>query len=107
MYSNRPSQFYLKWIGARESYTEPEALYKRLKKRGMDLVTITDHDTEFSLFIHPVDVVVTAVTDVFTIHGVDGEPVIVTRWVKPQFEGIFGQILGKIHTQGTGSIEPG
>jgi glycosyltransferase involved in cell wall biosynthesis len=44
-FSNRPSQFYLKLIGARESYTEPEALHKRLKSRGMDLVTITDHDT--------------------------------------------------------------
>ncbi|MFQ6104124.1 MAG: glycosyltransferase [Candidatus Glassbacteria bacterium] len=44
-FSNRPSQFYLKLIGARESYTEPEELYARLKSRGMDLVTITDHDT--------------------------------------------------------------
>jgi glycosyltransferase involved in cell wall biosynthesis len=44
-YSDRPSQFYLKWIGARESYTEPRDLYRRLKARGMDLVTITDHDT--------------------------------------------------------------
>jgi predicted metal-dependent phosphoesterase TrpH len=29
----------------RESYNEPLALYGRLKRRGMDLVTVTDHDS--------------------------------------------------------------
>src|SRR5580658_627925 len=29
----------------RESYNEPRALYARLKQRGMDLVTVTDHDS--------------------------------------------------------------
>ena len=29
----------------RESYNEPEALYETLKRRGMDLVTVTDHDS--------------------------------------------------------------
>lgn len=29
----------------RESYTDPEALYETLKRRGMDLVTVTDHDS--------------------------------------------------------------
>jgi predicted metal-dependent phosphoesterase TrpH len=29
----------------RESYTPPEALYERLKRAGMDLVTVTDHDS--------------------------------------------------------------
>src|SRR6202051_1680508 len=29
----------------RESYTEPAALYETLKRRGMDLVTVTDHDS--------------------------------------------------------------
>jgi predicted metal-dependent phosphoesterase TrpH len=29
----------------RESYTEPETLYELLKRRGMDLVTVTDHDS--------------------------------------------------------------
>jgi predicted metal-dependent phosphoesterase TrpH len=28
-----------------ESYNEPEALYQRLKQRGMDIVTVTDHDS--------------------------------------------------------------
>jgi predicted metal-dependent phosphoesterase TrpH len=29
----------------RESYNEPEAVYETLKRRGMDLVTVTDHDS--------------------------------------------------------------
>jgi predicted metal-dependent phosphoesterase TrpH len=29
----------------RESYNEPEAVYQTLKRRGMDLVTVTDHDS--------------------------------------------------------------
>jgi predicted metal-dependent phosphoesterase TrpH len=29
----------------RESYTDPEELYEKLKRQGMDLVTVTDHDS--------------------------------------------------------------
>lgn len=29
----------------KESYNDPRALYERLKQRGMDLVTVTDHDS--------------------------------------------------------------
>ena len=29
----------------RESYNQPERLYRTLKRRGMDLVTVTDHDS--------------------------------------------------------------
>jgi predicted metal-dependent phosphoesterase TrpH len=29
----------------RESYNEPETVYQTLKRRGMDLVTVTDHDS--------------------------------------------------------------
>lgn len=29
----------------RESYNDPEAVYQMLKRRGMDLVTVTDHDS--------------------------------------------------------------
>jgi predicted metal-dependent phosphoesterase TrpH len=29
----------------RESYTDPESLYETLKRQGMDLVTVTDHDS--------------------------------------------------------------
>src|SRR6056297_783029 len=43
-YSGHPSELFLKKLGASESYTEPEFVYKSLKKRGMDYVTITDHN---------------------------------------------------------------
>src|ERR1051326_8762796 len=29
----------------RESYNDPEAVYEKLKRIGMDLVTVTDHDS--------------------------------------------------------------
>jgi predicted metal-dependent phosphoesterase TrpH len=29
----------------RESYSDPQSLYEMLKRRGMDLVTVTDHDS--------------------------------------------------------------
>ncbi len=43
-YSGHPSEWFLKKLGASESYTEPEFVYKSLKKMGMDYVTITDHN---------------------------------------------------------------
>lgn len=44
-HSHRPSSWVLKKIGCGESYTQPTYLYRTLKKRGMDIVTITDHNT--------------------------------------------------------------
>jgi glycosyltransferase involved in cell wall biosynthesis len=44
-YSKRPSQWILRKLGASESYTDPLELYELAKARGMDLVTITDHNT--------------------------------------------------------------
>lgn len=44
-HSHRPSSWVLKKIGCSESYTDPAYLYRSLKARGMDLVTITDHNT--------------------------------------------------------------
>jgi glycosyltransferase involved in cell wall biosynthesis len=44
-YSQRPSSWILKKIGCAESYTDPMYLYHTLKSRGMDIVTITDHNT--------------------------------------------------------------
>ncbi len=44
-YSQLPSSWILKKIGCFESYTEPGYLYQALKRRGMDLVTITDHNS--------------------------------------------------------------
>ena len=44
-YSNRPSNFFLKKLGAPESLTEPEAAYRLAKRRGMDFLALTDPDT--------------------------------------------------------------
>ena len=43
-FSKKPTEWFLKRIGAHESYTEPEFIYRSMKNRGMDLVTITDHN---------------------------------------------------------------
>ena len=44
-YSRRPSEWILRKIGCSESYTEPLALYSLAKEHGMDLVTVTDHNS--------------------------------------------------------------
>ena len=44
-YSNRPKQWFLRRIGAPESFFEPLDIYKCCKEAGMDYVTITDHNT--------------------------------------------------------------
>ncbi len=44
-YSNRPSEWFLRKIGAPESFVEPMALYENCRKHGMNFVTISDHNT--------------------------------------------------------------
>lgn len=44
-HSTRPSQWFLRKIGCSESYTDPLEIYAIAKNCGMDLVTITDHNT--------------------------------------------------------------
>jgi len=44
-YSARPSEWFLQRLGTRESYTEPETVYREALKQGMAFVTITDHNT--------------------------------------------------------------
>ncbi len=43
-YSQRPSQWLLQKIGCPESFTEPLEIYHLARRRGMELVTITDHN---------------------------------------------------------------
>lgn len=43
-YSVRPSEWVLQKLGCSESYTEPVDIYRTTIKRGMDIVTITDHN---------------------------------------------------------------
>lgn len=44
-HSNRPSEWILRRFRAPESFTEPREIYRRCRERGMDFVTISDHDT--------------------------------------------------------------
>jgi glycosyltransferase involved in cell wall biosynthesis len=43
-HSDRPSEWLLRRIGAPESFVEPRELYERARARGMDFVTISDHN---------------------------------------------------------------
>jgi glycosyltransferase involved in cell wall biosynthesis/predicted metal-dependent phosphoesterase TrpH len=43
--SSKPVIAAMGLIGCPESYSEPEQVYDQAKARGMDLVTLTDHDT--------------------------------------------------------------
>ena len=44
-YSVRPSQWVLQKLGCPECFTEPAEVYRIARQKGMDLVTITDHNT--------------------------------------------------------------
>ena len=44
-HSTRPSQWFLQKLACPESFTEPRRLYDIAKARGMDMVTIADHNT--------------------------------------------------------------
>lgn len=63
-YSKHPSEWFLKRIGAQESYTDIEHIYRIAKKNGMTYVTISDHNTiEGALRLnksHPKDTFVSA-----------------------------------------------
>jgi len=43
-YSVRPSQWILQKLGCPECFTEPAEVYRIARQKGMDLVTITDHN---------------------------------------------------------------
>ncbi len=43
-YSDRPSEWILRRIGAPESFVDPLDIYRRAKERGMQFVTISDHN---------------------------------------------------------------
>jgi glycosyltransferase involved in cell wall biosynthesis len=50
-YSDSPSEWFLQKLKVAESYTTPEFIYKTAKDRGMDFVTITDHNRIDGAFI--------------------------------------------------------
>lgn len=43
-HSSQPSEWILRQFRAPESYTEPLEVYRRCRERGMDFVTLSDHD---------------------------------------------------------------
>lgn len=43
-FSDKPSQWLMRRLGCPECFTEPEMVYEMARRRGMDFVTITDHD---------------------------------------------------------------
>ncbi len=43
-FSNRPSEWILRRVGAPECFTDPQMIYDRAKAAGMDFVTISDHN---------------------------------------------------------------
>ncbi len=43
-YSDRPSEWILRRVGAPESFVEPLDIYRTAKQRGMQFVTISDHN---------------------------------------------------------------
>ena len=42
-FSTRPSQWVLQKLNCPESFTEPLRIYEEARRKGMGLVTITDH----------------------------------------------------------------
>jgi hypothetical protein len=44
-HSKTAGDVFLNGLGVHESYTRPESVYRAAKARGMDFVTITDHDS--------------------------------------------------------------
>jgi glycosyltransferase involved in cell wall biosynthesis/predicted metal-dependent phosphoesterase TrpH len=44
-FSKHPSDWFLQRLGTAESYTEPDFVFESALERGMDFVTLTDHNT--------------------------------------------------------------
>ncbi|ADN01435.1 PHP-associated domain-containing protein [Spirochaeta thermophila] len=44
IHSEHPSEWFMQRLGAKESYTDPETVFRMALERGMDFVTITDHN---------------------------------------------------------------
>ena len=43
-YSDRPSEWFLRRMGTPESFVEPQQVYRNARLKGMDFVTISDHN---------------------------------------------------------------
>lgn len=43
-YSDRPSEWFLRRVGAPESFVDPREVYRNARQKGMDFVTVSDHN---------------------------------------------------------------
>jgi len=81
-FSEHPSEWFLQRIGTRESYVDPEEIYKKAKSEGMDFVTVTDHNViEGAVRLkmrHPDDVFIGV--EVTTYFPEDGTKIHVLVW---------------------------
>ena len=96
-FSEHPSEWFLQRIGTRESYVDPEEIYKKAKSEGMDFVTVTDHNViEGAVRLkmrHPDDVFIGV--EVTTYFPEDGTKIHVLVWGLS--EGQF-RVIDKIRT---------
>jgi len=96
-YSEHPSEWFLQRIGTRESYVDPEDVYKKAKSEGMSYITLTDHNViEGAVRLkmrHPDDVFIGV--EVTTYFPEDGTKIHVLVWglSEAQF-----RIIDKIRT---------
>ena len=81
-YSEHPSEWFLQRIGTRESYVDPEDVYKKAKSEGMSYITLTDHNViEGAVRLkmrHPDDVFIGV--EVTTYFPEDGAKIHVLVW---------------------------
>ena len=89
-FSDRPTEWILRRIGSPECYTEPKTIYETAKRRGMQFVTISDHNCiRGALEIaHQPDVFIG--NEITTYFPEDGCKIHVLTWniSEPQFEEI-------------------
>ena len=43
-FSNQPGEWFLRQIGTAESFTEPRFIYESCRTKGMQFITISDHN---------------------------------------------------------------
>jgi predicted metal-dependent phosphoesterase TrpH len=92
-FSDRPTEWILRRIGSPECYTEPTAIYETAKRRGMQFVTISDHNCiqgALEIACHE-DVFIG--NEITTYFPEDGCKIHVLTWKisEPQFEEIQQQ----------------
>src|SRR5947199_65447 len=81
-HSSQPSEWILRRFRAPESYTEPLEIYRLCRERGMDFVTISDHDRRANGLVRSIFGSLTrgVLADLAERHRL--EPMDATPWIK-------------------------